>query len=616
MQAAVAKELGALPASRPASRAATTVHVSSNGNSGSGTLRDALSNAVDGDIIDLGSLHGTLMLSSPLIPAANVTIKGPGRDILTIDANHIDRAITSSHSLKVSNITIANGATPKTATPIGGCLLISGQATLNNVTLSNCTADGSAGIYAYGGAIAVVGGSLTADSSTFNNNSAIAPYYAAGGAIVVIGSPAYYDVSISNSTLSGNSVTAGIEVIGGAIAVAYSNQYDETADVTLTNTTVSGNTLTATSIPPYYNATQKQTYYYGNAAGAGVWAHGANITLTGSHITNNNQTSNAAGFGGGVYAANGQYENTTTTTYYPVGGAVSVTGSTISGNSATSVYQNTYGGGLQGAGDITIDTSAISGNKAQSQCYGCYSAGGGVESGKYTYNLAITGSTLSGNSVSATGTFAYTAGGGLSTKFQNFGTAVTITNSTISGNTTDTANTGPASTYGAGIYQQASYATGSMTLNNSTVAFNTSRDFGAGIATNGYTGLTLNSTIVADNTSTTYAAVSDIAPRAMTFTVAGDYSLVQTDPTSYGVTFSGTHNIVGSDPLLKPLANNGGPTQTHALDPASPAVDAGSNPLALTTDQRGVPYARVVGAAADIGAYELDTDHIFGNGFE
>jgi hypothetical protein len=65
-----------------------------------------------------------------------------------------------------------------------------------------------------------------------------------------------------------------------------------------------------------------------------------------------------------------------------------------------------------------------------------------------------------------------------------------------------------------------------------------------------------------------------------------------------------------------PLADNGGGTLTQALDPASPAIDAGSNPLSLTTDQRGVPYARVVGAGPDIGAYELDTDHIFGNGFE
>ena len=52
--------------------------------------------------------------------------------------------------------------------------------------------------------------------------------------------------------------------------------------------------------------------------------------------------------------------------------------------------------------------------------------------------------------------------------------------------------------------------------------------------------------------------------------------------------------------------------------PGSPAIDAGSNPLGLGPDQRGVGYARVVGPAADIGAYEtqLPGDVIFVNGFE
>src|SRR5262249_34056431 len=60
-------------------------------------------------------------------------------------------------------------------------------------------------------------------------------------------------------------------------------------------------------------------------------------------------------------------------------------------------------------------------------------------------------------------------------------------------------------------------------------------------------------------------------------------------------------NLIGSeagplDPLLDPLADNGGPTQTHALRPGSPAIDHGSNPLNLPTDQRGL--FRVFGAGA------------------
>jgi hypothetical protein len=88
-------------------------------------------------------------------------------------------------------------------------------------------------------------------------------------------------------------------------------------------------------------------------------------------------------------------------------------------------------------------------------------------------------------------------------------------------------------------------------------------------------------------------------------------------------TLSGSHNLIedGSgglpdtitgDPMLGSLANNGGPTQTFAPLTGSPAIDAGSDALAvdtqgnpLTTDQRGPGYARISGAAVDIGAFEV-----------
>jgi hypothetical protein len=57
--------------------------------------------------------------------------------------------------------------------------------------------------------------------------------------------------------------------------------------------------------------------------------------------------------------------------------------------------------------------------------------------------------------------------------------------------------------------------------------------------------------------------------------------------------------------VLGPLANNGGPTLTHALLAGSPAIDTGSNPLALSFDQRGSGFARTAGAQTDIGAFEV-----------
>jgi hypothetical protein len=68
-----------------------------------------------------------------------------------------------------------------------------------------------------------------------------------------------------------------------------------------------------------------------------------------------------------------------------------------------------------------------------------------------------------------------------------------------------------------------------------------------------------------------------------------------------------------ADPKLSPLADNGGTTRTLALQPDSPAIDArtGSND---DTDQRG--RARASGAAADIGADELQADAMFADGFD
>jgi len=61
------------------------------------------------------------------------------------------------------------------------------------------------------------------------------------------------------------------------------------------------------------------------------------------------------------------------------------------------------------------------------------------------------------------------------------------------------------------------------------------------------------------------------------------------------------------DPLLGPLANNGGPTLTHALLPGSPALDAGDPSIVFNPaefDQRGAPFTRVFGSRIDIGSVE------------
>jgi hypothetical protein len=78
---------------------------------------------------------------------------------------------------------------------------------------------------------------------------------------------------------------------------------------------------------------------------------------------------------------------------------------------------------------------------------------------------------------------------------------------------------------------------------------------------------------------------------------------VTDDANACGLTNGANANLIGSDPNLGPLADNGGATQTHALLSGSPAIDAGDNSTCPATDQRGV--ARPQGSACDIGAYEL-----------
>jgi hypothetical protein len=248
------------------------------------------------------------------------------------------------------------------------------------------------------------------------------------------------------------------------------------------------------------------------------------------------------------------------------GGAISVgsptahTGATlrnaiVTGNSAGK------GGGIYAPGGSTVSVlnSTISGNTATN-------GGGGVAAAG---TLVIEDSTISGNSAAG-------QGGGVATYLGS----TTIRNVTIAGNT--------AGTGGGGVFQGSS----TLTIQNSTIVGNTATaPFGSG----GIDGrATIDSTIVANNMA---ASGPDVLG-----TVTVNFSLILNPG---GATITGSNNVFGADPRLGPLQNNGGSTQTMALLQGSPAIDAGSNPAGLTTDQRGIGFARVSGLQADIGAYEV-----------
>ena len=116
--------------------------------------------------------------------------------------------------------------------------------------------------------------------------------------------------------------------------------------------------------------------------------------------------------------------------------------------------------------------------------------------------------------------------------------------------------------------------------------------------------LSLVSSIVANNNG----IGGDIAHNVTLgqFTVNAFNSLIEKlcPVPSCTIFVAGIDYLVGVDPRLGPLQDNGGLSRTHALLPGSPAINTGSNPLGLAYDQRGEGFPRVLNGAADMGAHE------------
>ena len=125
--------------------------------------------------------------------------------------------------------------------------------------------------------------------------------------------------------------------------------------------------------------------------------------------------------------------------------------------------------------------------------------------------------------------------------------------------------------------------------------------------------LVLQSSIVARNrTGDYYGLYCDLIARGGV-TGANNLVIIAGDTTVLPL------DTIALDPMLGPLADNGGPTPTALLYRASPALDAGANPAAFADDQRGPGFDRVIGAAADIGALELqdsESELLFRDTFE
>ncbi len=293
-----------------------------------------------------------------------------------------------------------------------------------------------------------------------------------------------------------------------------------------------------------------------NGLGSGIYNDATGVLAIHNSVVSNNATGGATipstVRGAGIYNQKGR---------------VDVSFSTISGN--TAFGHVTEGGGIYSDGTLTIDSSTISGNAAISKA-----------------------------TVYA---FALPRGGGL----YNAG-AVAIRNSTIADNQTDQTIDELYSgvSGGAGIYHESGSL---LMMSNSTIAGNTalsnySSARGGGIHNSGLDNqvTSLRNTIVAGNSANTGSDFSGKLTSS-TFNVFGN---------SAGGAGYDDSDLLDVDPMLGPLADNGGPTLTMALLPGSPAIDAGDNTDAPEFDQRGPGFPRIVNGTIDIGAFEVQASPV------
>ena len=274
-----------------------------------------------------------------------------------------------------------------------------------------------------------------------------------------------------------------------------------------------------------------------------------------------------------------------------VGGGASVDGNLriINSNVFSNAAPNGYGGGAY-AHELVVYPSRIHNNTAQT--------GGGLLASK----ASLSYSTVDNNTTTYGDTNAQ--GGGISADI------LVVNKSTVSNNMSlghnpdgggahvgslgyiyDSTFSGNVSAVGTALYG------GDLRISNSTIAFNQEIESDAGSSYSGAVNagnVYVNSSVIARNRFGADAG-NDVG---FVTSLRGINNLIERSATPLPV------GTLTGNPLLPPLANNGGPTKTHALLHGSPAIDRGNNIRHRLYDQRGPGFARVKGAAPDIGAFE------------
>jgi len=562
-----------------------------------GTLRYALLTATSPAVIDLTGLTGMAACPSSKISLTTgalkftqpvVTINGPGSSTLSIDASGLTAEAYSGNAygnqrvfshygngtLKIQDLAVTGGHSYRGSpgyAALGGCILSNGAVELAFSSVSGCFAKHANGNPAYGGAIHAAGAVTMNGSSVRDNYARSDTGNASGGGVFAGGDITLTSVSTVHDneakSVTGNALGGGLFAQGKATLTSVSFVYDNKATCTDTGCA---------------------------SVGGGVYAQSDTNLSGSSEIKYNSATSHkGSAVGGGAFGF----------------GSLTLSGSSLRSNSAISDELNAVGGGAYVNGDFESRFSTIRENEVS----GATAAAGG---GLYLSSSAfIANSTISGNTSNKED------GGIRAFTFSPALTSFVIRNSTISGNT--------AGTSVGGLFVNA----GTVKFYNSTIAFNTDVAGSPGVMLSAVadpTTVTLQSTLMSNNTfgenENDLAALNQLD---LVFNAGSANNLIRATAVT-GSTGLPAGTLFTACPLLGPLHNNGGLTQTHTLRSRSPAIDQGNNVvidpdtlLLLAHDQRGsavdngeFDYLRVSGPPggmnpkADIGAYEVQQNDV------
>jgi hypothetical protein len=640
-------------------------------------VMEANNGSGDTIVVPTGTYTLTLTGNGDLELRQDVTLLGAGPNLTIIQGNPAgwsDRIlrVRNHANATVSGVTIRYGHAFDYG---GGIYVVTGTLALNNSVIVSNTANRGGGIY-NADQVTITLSTIMSNSIPSSGDFGGGVYNAVGGYAYVTrtlikGNAAYYSgggiynadqLTLTLSTIMSNSIVGPFSFFGGGVYNAAGGY------AYMTRTLIQGNVSPGGS--GFYNDSGAQAQlnfstissnHAITGGGAGLWNNGIadltfvtvtqNLAANGAGGVTNGKGANAIivdpfiadniGFVGGVYndvtgtlilAGGSVVSNTATAgpgggvynhdgaklTILAVdishnqaqgpsgdGGGVYSLGSLVIQDSNLSSNSGHYGGGIYSGGGVTLTLDTLANNSAQT--------GGGldIESG----SGSIDQSTFSGNTA--------TSGGGLWVNGV-FADYMTIDNSTFNSNiandgdgggligsglhlylTNDTLSHNQAIGNGGGVANNSGF----LRLNNVTIAGNTADGDGGGLYNDPSSrSVTFYNTLIAGNVDT-----GGQAPDCAGELTSSDHNLIQS---TLGCAITGTtiHNITGTNPLLGPLQNNGGPTWTQALLPGSPAIDAGAPPSSgfdcAAKDQRGI--TRPIGPYCDIGAYEAPiTRHVY-----